>query len=484
MRVRIIALVAAIVAATSGGPAFSAGPRTAAGQPVPSSDFNGDGYGDLAVGTPEADETGKFSGGCVVVTYGSASGVSARRSIVLSQNSPGIPGAGERGDQFGESLTGGDLDADGYADLVVGSPLETVDGIDRAGMVTVIWGGPMGLNSGGTALLSPAPASGEQFGAALAVADVDGDGQANLVVVANERVRYYGDGLDRVTPVPPIDATGGFGGTEVLVDEAVAGNFTGTGSAGLVVGGRDRSDPGRRWLGYYVGGPGGLAFHGDLTAGAPGTGGIATAGDIDNDGYSDLITGTPETGPDGAGSITIRYGSPGGPGEGSRAPITFSADSAGVPGVAEAGDHFGASVAAGDVTGDGYADLAVGVPDEDIGRHRNVGGVVVLRGSARGMTTVDAQTIHQDTAGVPGVPEAGDRFGSAVRFTDVNADNRADLAISAAGEDVTPRGSHDGAVWLLRGSATGVTSMNASSFSAPTFGLTFVDRRFGSVQSD
>ncbi|MDG4864862.1 FG-GAP repeat protein, partial [Streptomyces sp. T-3] len=81
----------------------------------------------------------------------------------------------------------------------------------------------------------------------------------------------------------------------------------------------------------------------------------------------------------------------------------------------------------------------------------------------------------------PGAAEANDWFGSAVRIADVDGDGTADVAVAAKGEDVFSGSSRDGADWLLRGSATGLTTSGAASFSEKAFGFTYPDAEFGSV---
>ncbi|MEV6183930.1 FG-GAP-like repeat-containing protein, partial [Streptomyces sp. NPDC052015] len=117
-------------------------------------DFNGDGYRDLVVGAPDATVSGKESAGAVVVLYGSASGPGTTKKLLISQNATGVEGAAEAGDGFGSSVASADLDADGYADLLVGAPYEDVTGAKTRGSVTVLWGGAQGLK--GSAVL-PAP---------------------------------------------------------------------------------------------------------------------------------------------------------------------------------------------------------------------------------------------------------------------------------------------------------------------------------------
>ncbi|MYQ35842.1 hypothetical protein GTW65_33310 [Streptomyces sp. SID4956] len=109
------------------------------------------------------------------------------------------------------------------------------------------------------------------------------------------------------------------------------------------------------------------------------------------------------------------------------------------------------------------------------------GAAVLLRGSATGLTEADAQAVHQATDGVPGTAEADDWFGSAVDLTDLDGDGMADVTIAAKGEDVLAGSVRDGADWVLRGSAAGLTTTGATSFSAQDVGLTHPDAEFGSV---
>ncbi|MFI8814189.1 MULTISPECIES: FG-GAP repeat protein [unclassified Streptomyces] len=92
-RTRRIAALAAMTAVAAG---LSGGTAHAAPMPVPQ-DINGDGYRDLVVPAPAATVKGLDYAGSVVVLYGSAKGVSAAKRAVISQSSPGVPGAAEAG---------------------------------------------------------------------------------------------------------------------------------------------------------------------------------------------------------------------------------------------------------------------------------------------------------------------------------------------------------------------------------------------------
>src|SRR5438876_1222705 len=135
----------------------------------------------------------------------------------------------------------------------------------------------------------------------------------------------------------------------------------------------------------------------------------------------------------------------------------WTQDSPGVRDIAEAGDWFGFSLGAGDFNNDGFADLAIGVLDEDVGAAVDAGAVSVLYGSAGGLqaTSPDDQFWTQDSPGLRDIAETGDGFGVSLGAGDFNNDGYADLAIGDYSEDV---GAVDGAgaVNVLYGSAGGL----------------------------
>jgi FG-GAP repeat len=148
-------------------------------------DFNGDGAADLAIGAPGENN----SAGAVHVLYGSApTGLTATGSQLWWQDSPGIAGDTEPGDEFGSALTAGDFNGDTQADLAIGAPGEN----GFAGLVHVLYGSePAGLTATGSQVWSqnsPGIAGGSEpddiFGEALAAGDFNGDGAADLAIGA------------------------------------------------------------------------------------------------------------------------------------------------------------------------------------------------------------------------------------------------------------------------------------------------------------
>ncbi|MFG2552298.1 FG-GAP-like repeat-containing protein [Streptomyces sp. NPDC048581] len=470
-RLHSLALATATVAATlTAAPLLTAAPAAAAPAKY-ADDFNGDGYRDLASAAPYTPVGGKTEAGAVVVNYGSANGISASRRTVLTQNTAGIPGAAEQGDRFGTSLTSGDLNRDGYADLVIGAKGENAG----AGAVVIVWGGKSGL-SGGQVVPDPAPAAHDEYGISLAVGDFSGDGRADLAVGSTgSDVWIHKGGFTKGSGAASRAelATDLYSGNSLYGAQSLAaGDVNGDGTADLVISGTQAEtyDSGTF---IYLGSTTGLTRQTFLKNGAWE---LAAVGDLNGDGYADVVTST--FGDEGVtsigGSVNAYLGSA--DGVRTRPQITITQDTPGVPGSDEDADWFGNALSLADINRDGYADLAVGTIHETIGTAKIAGSVTVLRGSSAGLSTTGVQTFTQNTAGVPGTAESADRFGASVRLSDLNGDGRADLSVAADGENHPA-----GAIYSLRGSASGVTTNNAISFGPGSVGLPSGYLRLGQV---
>lgn len=184
------------------------------------------------------------------------------------------------------------------------------------------------------------------------------------------------------------------------------------------------------------------------------------AQDFDGDGNPDLAVGIPGEdfgGVSEAGAIQILRGAWYG--------LTWFGNdfiTGGMLGVdaAEWNDRFGSALAWGDFDHDGYDDLAIGTPYEDVGtwfgNQIDAGAVTILYGSPSGFAPGRTQWIHHDTVGVPGGAGAGDRLGWALAAGDFNGDGRSDLAIGAPYDDIY--GSDEGSVTILWGSSSGLST--------------------------
>ncbi|MGV9449898.1 VCBS repeat-containing protein [Streptomyces sp. NPDC003635] len=418
-------------------------------------DFNGDGYKDAVLPAPGANVSGKAAAGAVIVLYGSKSGLSASNRRTITQNTSGVPGTAEAYDRFGAATATADLNRDGYADLVVGSPYEDTSKGTDSGAVTVLWGGSSGLTSG-TDLPSPS-GSPHQYGQDIAALSL-GAASKTWVAAAGYDASVHFTG--------PFSRTGTFGVAMLNMDtgslESVTlGDFDGDGlPAPAVVTARDGDLTGGRLYTTFASGT-------ELA----GNGLIAATGDVNGDGYDDLVAGDPDEpaveGTDGAkgGRVLVWYGSATGI-SGDTKPVQLTQDTAGVPGASEKNDAFGGGLTVADLNRDGLADIVVGAPYEDVGSVQGAGAVTVIPGRSSGALGTGAYTFTQDSSGVPSTSEPGDFFGTTVSAGDVNKDGRPELFVGAPEEnDAT------GAVFVLPGGASRPTGTGSRVFTGPSVGL-------------
>ncbi|GAA3774776.1 FG-GAP repeat protein [Streptomyces phyllanthi] len=461
------ALAAAAAAALTGGLLAVAATTATAADPTTKAhaDFNGDGYGDLAESAGSSTVGGKAGAGQIVVLYGTASGISATTPRqTLSQNSTGVPGTAEAGDGFGWSSAYGDFNDDGYDDLVVGAYKEDVSGDTDGGTVAVLWGSASGLKTGAT-LNDPAPSSHDKWGRTLAAGDYDGDGKDDLAVGATTNTIHVlkggistsGTAGGRYTIKPPIQSGGSAGPLNLT-----AGDVNGDKKTDLVVDGFDSVDTTGWNTNYFVPGTSsGLS----VAAGQRMKPGVITdIGDVNGDGYGDVVTGVEwnavEDGQEipsahKGGQVFVTYGSVDGP----IAVDEIHQESGNIPGSSETDDAFGAELSLGDIDGDGVFDLAIGTPGEDLDGTTNAGAVTVLYGSKEGgqlSTTDRVQYFTQNTPYVPNQNDKGDGFGGELKLDDVNGDGKADLVVSTPWEN-----DGNGAVTYLPSSGTKITTTGA-----------------------
>ena len=418
------------------------------GRSLATGDFDHDGYADLAVAAPAEDVGGVFDAGAVNVLYGSAGGLTGAGSQYFTQDTPGVGSSAEQSDLFGAELTAGDFNHDGSADLAIGVHFEDVGSVFNAGGVNVLYGGAGGLSRTGSQFFTQdtpgVPSSAEDldnFGWALAAGDFDHDGYTDLAIGALEDdgagavTVLYGStagltsaGSQRFTQDTPGVGSTAEGG-DVFGAALTAGDFNGDGFVDLAVGASLEEVggvPAAGAVNVLYGSAEGLTGTGSqyFTQNSPGVGSSAerdafgdalAAGDFDRDGFADLAVGAPAEAVGGGfevGAVNVLYGSAEGlTGTGSQ---FFTQDSPGVGSSAEGSDRFGSALATADFNLDGFADLAVGAPGEEIGVAFDAGAVNVLYGSAGGLTGTGSQFFTQNTGGVGSSAEEEDFFGAAL----------------------------------------------------------------------
>ena len=425
---------------------------------APAGDVNGDGFGDVIVTAPLWDGGGHTDEGRIWVYHGSASGLATIPAFA--------PESDQGGAHFGWSAaSAGDVDGDGYADVIVGAPLFDLDASAGDEGLAYVWFGSAG-GLGGVPWQTTVDQDGAEIGASVGSAgDVNGDGFADVVVGAPG---FDAAASDEGAALVWHGGAGGLGdpasadwparsGQQAARGGTVAsaGDVNGDGYADLLLGAplHDQGETDEGLVLIFHGSSTGLDLSGTRPLGLPSNAdwaadadvvnarlgqAVATAGDVNADGYADVIAGAPgyTDGQSGEGAAFVWFGSASGTG----ATPAWSGQSH------QASAEYGfAAGPAGDVNGDGHSDVVVGARLFDEGS-ANEGKAFLYLGSSATLAAAPSWQRQSD--------QPASLFGSTVGSAgDVNGDGFEDLVVGSPAHDGDT--AFSGAVFVFHGSASG-----------------------------
>ncbi|MFQ5416993.1 MAG: integrin alpha [Myxococcota bacterium] len=409
-------------------------------------DVNGDGYADVIVGALQYD-AGESNEGAAFVFLGSASGIADGDPTTAATQLE----SDQAGGYLGNSVAGaGDVNGDGYADVIVGARYYDAGESDE-GAAFVFLGGASGI-ADGDPITAAAQLESDQANAYLGhsvagAGDVDGDGYADVIVGANQY--DGGESNEGAAFVFLGSASGIFDGdpttaaTQLESNQASAnlgtsvggaGDVNGDGYADVIAGARyyDAGESNEGAAFVFLGGASGIADGDPITAAAQLESdqanaylghSVAGAGDVDGDGYADVIVGANQYdgGESNEGAAFVFLGSASGIFDGDPTTAATQLESN------QASANLGTSVGgAGDVNGDGYADVIAGARYYDAGES-NEGAAFVFLGNGDGDgRPVVAQQRRGDGSGVPVQPWGGllDSYAFEVRLDATHPEGR------------------------------------------------------------
>ena len=447
-------------------------------------DINGDSFDDLAAGLPAASPGARVAAGSTHVMLGDQDAFSAVVNTTALDAASGLTIDGETAsDASGTAVArAGDMNGDGIGDLVIGAV-----GSGIAGAAFVVFSSASGLadmtldaldGSDGFRLVGASAADGVGFAVSTA-GDVNGDGLTDLLIGAPSvdngldlsagaaLVIYCKEsGFDASFDLATLDATDGFiisgGGTSANLGAAVstAGDINGDGLSDIIVGAPRATGPAGSGSGqtYVILGSSSFGASFDVSTldgadgfrldGSSGSGNsgnaVSAAGDFNGDGLSDIIVGSEaatSSGLSGRGEAHLIFGKSSGFASAIDLGSLADADGLNIVGIS-AFDSFAASVGGGgDIDGDGFDDVIIGVPGHDNGLTANVGEAYVIFGFDGGAVTHDgtgtsAEFVREDTADIAVLGEEDDTFNSGLGDDVIRAGAGDDIGDLGDGNDM------------------------------------------------
>lgn len=341
-------------------------------------DVNADGYHDVIVGLPYFDN-GTTDEGIALVYYGSDTGLDLNNAVLLECNQSSA--------RMGTSVSkAGDVNGDGFGDVIVGAPLYNNGQLYETGAAFLYYGSASGITPDNYKLL-PGYQGGALTGSAVSsAADINKDGFDDVIYSApGFDVSDYDEGI-------VIVCYGSADGLNAQAADTISGSQS------------------EAWMGYSLSG----------------------AGDINNDGFDDIIIGAPhyDNGQKNAGMALIYYGSQ----QEIKKNIFTLLDGS------QADAHFGWAVSSANTNNDLFSDVAIGAPG-----FNSKGAVFTYEGSVNGISAA-GQLLTQ-------AEQNNAELGSSLANVDINGDNYSDLVIGS------PRVNEEGAVFISMGSSSGLNTV-------------------------